>query len=473
MSSFLDRIGSRAQRLRGGGKKTFTQPPFWTNNLLTAGAPWSTPDMERIENDFLGYVQGAYKANGPVFACIAARQAIFSQVRFGWRTFKNMRPTDLFGTKELALLEKPWGPGTSSSTIDLLARMEPVASLAGNFYATKCDDNGKLGGAATGPGQRIVHMRPDWVSIIIGSPSDDPYDLRAKAVGYMYEPMGSQGTGGYNRADAVLLLPSEVCHFAPLPDPEMRYRGMSWLTPIIREIQADSAATKHKDVWFKNGATLRTVVRFDKDTSPDSYDAFVARFQAAHQGSDNAYKTLFLGGGADVSVVGADMKQMDFKTVQGGGETRIAAAAGVHPVIVGLSEGLQGSSLNAGNFGAARRLVADKTLRHLWGTASSSLQNLLTPPSEAASLWYDTRDVAFLREDTKDAADIQGTQASTMRQLVDGGWEPESVKAAIINEDWSLLVHTGQLSVQLQEPGASQNNQGGEPGAGKEPAVTP
>lgn len=450
----LDRIGARMARTAPEAKG-FTQPPFWSQpEWLSLGAPWSAPDQERIGNDFLGYVEGAYKSDGVVFACILARQSIFSQVRFGWREFTNMRPGDLYTSPDLVLLDKPW---SNATTIDLLARMEPVASLAGNYYATKADDNGRLGKAATGPGQRIVNMRPDWVTIVIASPSDDPWDIRAKIAGYLYEPMGPQG-GGTNRADAVLLMPDEVCHYAPLPDPAMRFRGMSWLTPILREIQADKAATAHKERFLKNGATLGTVVKFDKETSTDTFDAFVERFKASHQGEENAYKTLFLGGGADVTIVGADMQQLDFKSTQGAGETRIAAAAGVHPAIVGLSEGLSGSSLNAGNFGAARRMVADKTMRHLWGVASSSLQTLVKPPSDKASLWYDTHDVAFLREDQRDAAEIRSKEAYTIRNLIDAGFQHETVTEAVINNDWSLLKHSGLFSVQLQKP-----NSGTEP----------
>jgi hypothetical protein len=44
-------------------------------------------------------------------------------------------------------------------------------------------------------------------------------------------------------------------------------------------------------------------------------------------------------------------------------------------------------------------------------------------------------------------------EAATMRQLLDGGFTPESIKAAIIAQDWDLLEHTGLYSVQLQPPG--------------------
>ncbi len=199
----------------------------------------------------------------------------------------------------------------------------------------------------------------------------------------------------------------------------------------------------------------------------DAVGSFIERFNASHKGPEHAYDTLFLGGGADVTITTADMKQVDFKSLAGGGETRVAAAAGVHPTIAGFSEGLQGSSLNAGNFGAARRLVADTTMRHLWGVASSSLQTLLTPPEKAprATLWYETRDVAFLREDVKDIAEIQSKQAQTIRTLSDAGYVHQSIIDALVNEDWTLLKHSGLYSVQLIPPGQA--------GAPPNPAVEP
>jgi phage portal protein BeeE len=53
---------------------------------------------------------------------------------------------------------------------------------------------------------------------------------------------------------------------------------------------------------------------------------------------------------------------------QGAGETRIAAAAGVPPVIVGLSEGLQAATYS--NYSQARRRFADGTMRPLWRNAA-------------------------------------------------------------------------------------------------------
>jgi len=52
----------------------------------------------------------------------------------------------------------------------------------------------------------------------------------------------------------------------------------------------------------------------------EAFERFMKKWQAAHQGAGNAYRTVFLGGGADVNVVGRIFKDLDFKTVQGAGE---------------------------------------------------------------------------------------------------------------------------------------------------------
>ncbi len=99
-------------------------------------------------------------------------------------------------------------------------------------------------------------------------------------IGYLYEPNGP------GRGDVVALLPKkkkkkkkkkkeEVAHFAPFPDPAARWRGMSWLTPIIREVMGDQAATTHKLKFFEQGATPNMVVSLDKDIKQEAFERWV------------------------------------------------------------------------------------------------------------------------------------------------------------------------------------------------------
>jgi hypothetical protein len=63
--------------------------------------------------------------------------------------------------------------------------------------------------------------------------------------------------------------------------------------------------------------------------------------------------------------------------------------------------------------------------------------------------------VSFLQEDVLDSAEIKQKDALTMRTLVDGGFDPQSVIDAVTAGDLTLLRHTGSVSVQLQPPGSA------------------
>jgi phage portal protein BeeE len=392
---------------------------------------------EEIDGSFAGIVQGAYAGNGVVFACELARFMVFSEARFMYQRMRQGKPGDLFSTRDLDVLERPWPGGTTG---DLLTSALIDADMAGNaFIARRDSERG-----------RLRRLRPDWMTIVLGSESDEDVqagDIDADLLGYIYHPGGK-----YSGRTPIVLQPSEVAHFRPVPDPLASFRGMSWLTPMLREVESDSAATGHKLKFYENGATPNLVVSLDKDVLPTQFKTWVELFKEKEPVGLDVYKTLYLGGGADATVVGANLRQMDFKVVQGAGETRIAAAAGVPPVIVGLSEGLQAATYS--NYGQARRRLADGTIRPLWRNFAGSMGTIIPTPSDAR-LWYDDRDIAFLREDARDSAEIQGRESQTIRTLVDAGYDPATVIDAVLNSDWTRLVHTGLYSVQLQPPGTT------------------
>ncbi len=413
---------------------------FMYNGMWYAGGVQQTLNgepAEIVDASFEAYVRQIYSDNGPVFALMAVRMLAFSAIRFQWQTILNGRPNRLFGNQELELLERPWPGGT---TQDLLSKIITHADIAGNAYVTRLRNE-------------LVVLRPDWVGIILEPRIPDPRFPRQilgyKKLAYIYQE------GGLNMRDfdPVILLPNEVMHFAPYPDPLATYRGMSWLTPVIRTGTNDKLMEKHQRKFFENGATPNMIVSLDAAIGFEQFKKFKAEFNLDHRGVENAYKTLFMGGGADATVVGNNFEQMSFTAVQGRGETRLAAAAGVPVTIVGFSEGLQGSSLNAGNFGQARRRLADLTMHPLWANVSGSAEVLLKRPAGPTRLWYDSRDVPFLREDAKDAALIMQIRASVLNSLLAAGWTEDSARDAVITDDFSNLKHTGLLSVQLQAPG--------------------
>lgn len=389
--------------------------------------------VERISHSLESYTDAAFRQSGVLFSVIAVRALVFSGVRFLWQQIKQGRTGDMFSTGDLSVLQTPWPGGT---TQDLLLRMELDASLAGNSYWYR-------------DGNELVRLRPDWTQIIMGNRIVNGQVVGRKKFGFAYWQDGNM-TG-----DPALFTTAEVAHYAPMPDPLSVYRGMSWITPVIPQIVGDKAMTTHKNKFFSNAATPQLSVSLDKAISREQFEAFIEKFDDKYTGVENAYRTMFLGGGADVKVIGTNFQQMDFSNVQGKAETIIAAAGGVPPVIVGLSEGLESATYS--NYSQARRRFADGTLHPLWANAAGSLGPLFTRPKDltgtTARMWYDASENPFLLEDRMDAAEIEGRKAATIRQLIDAGFVPETVVDAVQSEDMSRLRHSGLYSVQLQPPG--------------------
>lgn len=401
---------------------------------------------------FGGRMQQAYRStapggasfdrNGIVFACEAKRLAVFSEARFQFQRLTNGRPGDLYGTDALNVLYAPW-PGATAR--DLLSVCELDTMRAGNSYWIKGEDG------------FLVWLDPKNVKIITTAYVDPTSGFRVgeQLAGYAY----------YSERDRVTIYdPTEIAHYKPVPNQSNRFLGSSWLSACLPDVAADEQMTAHKLTTLSNGAQIPYAVSMDKTLTPAQLDAFAARFQASHEGVANAGKTVFLGGGADIKTVGQTWESLSLKATQAAGEIRIAACAGTPPVLVGLSEGLQGSSLNQGNYAAAKRTFADTLIRPNWGAWCGSFQWLVDTP-KASRLWYDDRDIPFLREDVTDQANILNIEAMTLSTLITAGFQHDAAVEAVAAGDVRRLQgqHTGLFSVQLQAPGTTTPTQGAQP----------
>lgn len=398
--------------------------------------------------------------NPIVWACVSVRIMVFTEIRFSFQQMNQGKTGKLFGTPELAILEKPWPQATTG---DLLARMELDASMYGNSYWVRPNKGSKSD-------DYLVRLNPTLVSIAM-------IELLDPITG---KPYGKQIVGYFLRDDrgqlAATFLPEEVCHYRPVPDPAHEFRGASWLNALLPDIIADSDLTDYKHAFLQNAATPNLVFQFKDKVSKETFDKFRDNVESKHTGPESAWKSLYVGAGVDVKTVGSNFQELAFNEVQSAGETRIAAAAGVPSGIVGLSEAMKGSTLNAGNYTAIRRRFSDGTIRPLWRTAAGSLSTIIAVPG-GSRLWYNDSDVPFLQEDVTDAAQIQEANAKTVLSLVQAGYEPDTVIEAVTTGDFSVLKHTGLVSVQLQKPGPAVPA-GGEPQAdptlpGAAPATAP
>lgn len=400
---------------------------FWEGEASGAAVLQTTygaSGTESVLPTFASASAKAYSGNAIVFGAILARLMLFSETEFKYRSLFDKK---LIGNTSLVKLEQPWPNGTTG---ELLARMIQDADLAGNAYIWDA-------------GEQLVRLRPDKVTIVSQEIEDDTGRTYRKVIGYSYDEFGVPGMPS---DDTMFFDVEEIAHWTPIPDPCANFRGMSWLTPVVREISADSAMTEYKIRYLTNAATPNMVIKYDQKLEPDTVEKVRKRIQARYGGMENAYRTMVLDQGADYSVVGNTFEQMNFNSVQAAGENRILIASGVPGIVVGAKEGLSAATYS--NYEQAMRRFSDLTMRPLWRSVCAALAKFVEVP-KGNRLWFDVSDIAALRQGEKERAETSFIKAQAVGELVKAGYEPNSVIAAIDANDLSLLKPNNLVPKQL------------------------
>lgn len=390
---------------------------------LTGVATWGKAEPITLTGE-----RQALLSNGVAYGIFRTRADLFSQVRFCWKRFgSGPRPmaSDVFTDRSLAPLDNP---------SSILEWCELDVADAGNSYWT-FDDG------------RLRRLPPRFCSIVLGSrrdPDDPAAAWDAEPVGLIYQPPGTSAQ------DAEVFKWDEIAHYCPERDPDARFRGMSWLRPVVEDVRADNGARRYLTKFWENNATPNLIMKFPPEVEVEKVKAFRDAFLAKHQGVERAFRTGFIGGGADPQVIGSNLKDLDSEKIRTQVHRDIAAAAGVPVVAAGIEQGTYANSKES------NRALADRKIRYLWLRAVDAFRPLFPAPT-GAELWYDATSVAALQSDAIDDAAVMVQQASTMRTLVDGGFRPDTVISAVTTGDLDKLIHTGLVPVQLQPPGSGNS----------------
>jgi hypothetical protein len=368
-------------------------------------------------------------ACGPVHAVLDRRASIMGEARPVFQRLERGKPTEFFSTRDLEALKTPWAGGTFRQLVAICE--SDVASHGQSYWIRQ--------------GATLARLEPDWVTIVVEKVTVNDVEVGSRLLGYVVQKPSAQG---------VVLEPGQVAHYRPGPSIHEPFRGESWLASVASDASSDVEMTTYKGNYLKNGAMPSLAVMYEPTLDMTQLEQFVPQFASKFTGSMNAGKVMHFLGGRDVKTVGATLDQLSYKAVQGAGESRIAAAAGVPASVAGFSEGMQGSSLNAGNYSASRRLFGDAKIRPLLGSFCDAFANLVPAP-DGARLWYDDSGVSFFQEDVMDEAEIRSRNALTIESLIRSGFKPDIAARAVHTDDFSILEggHTGLFSVQLQPPG--------------------
>lgn len=391
--------------------------------------------LPRLNDDHSTRVRG----NAVIQSLVQFRVSTFSQGRMAWLRYRKGRPSEYFTDGELAILQRPWVGGSQSQ---LLARMLLSAETDGQAFVARR----RITGATNSSGADELAVMPTRQVRVVWEQTS----LGPRKLGYLYSSDPSE----FNARNTIALAPDEVAHFAPIPDPTHPFNGMSWITAVTREVLADDMITAHVTNYFQNAATPNMLLLYPDTKTPDQVRSFAELWRELQEGPQNSGKTAHIGGGVTAQTPGSNLKDADATLLKAAGETRLAAAAQVPGLLVGLVQASQTASL--GDYKQARARYVDSTLIPLWTAAAQALSVLLPDYGTDVTLAVDTRDIPLLRSDALEQAQINETIARTMRTLIDGGYKAESVKAMAAASDFGLLVHSGLYSVQLQPANSDQ-----------------
>lgn len=369
---------------------------------------------ESVMPQMTAWAQSANGNSAIVFAAILVRMALFSEVT---PKFQAKDDKHLWGNTALAKLEEPWPGGTFG---DLAARAEQDVSLAGQAYVWDA------------PGEdRLVRLRPDWTTIVSELVQVSGGGQYRRKVGYWTEPPRTvlgQGQGQFYPAD-------EVVHWAPIPDPCADFRGMSWLTPAYRDVQGDDGMSQYKIKYLENSASPNLLIKYAQKLAPGTVDAVRDRMHARYGGVNNSFKTLVLDQGADVTVIGNSLQQMDFSNVSAVGTERILADAGVPGVLVGL-EPLRGAGRG---YQESMQKFANLWGRPEWRSFFGAMSQLVDVPA-GNRLWYDTADIAALQDGEMERGQATLVRAQSVLALTQAQkYTPDSVVSAVDSGDLTQL----------------------------------
>jgi phage portal protein BeeE len=209
---------------------------------------------------------------------------------------------------------------------------------------------------------------------------------------------------------------------------------MSPLTPIIRDVQGDDGMARFKIRYLSNDATPNIVIKYAQKLAPGTVDRIRERVTARYAGPDNAGKTLILDQGADLTLAGNSLSQMDFAGVSAVGTERILAACNVPGVLVGL-EPLRGAGRG---YQESMQKLANLYARPQWRAACGVLSKIVNVPP-GNRLWYDASDIAALQDGEMERGQAALVRAQALLALVQAGYTHESAVAYLDSADPSQL----------------------------------
>lgn len=330
-------------------------------------------DYGNAQGSYASFAADGYNANAIVNAAI---REIASSVSMP--EYRMMRELPDGGTEKIKnelsyVLDYPNESQEQAEFIELLT---VHLMVSGNGYVMR---------VRNGSG-RIVALRllrPDRVQIKIGSDGLVAY--------YEYQLDGRTFD----------IRSEDVAHIK-LPNPMDDVYGLSPLQVVARYINLDTSIATFMRAYFSNAGVPAGILKVNRRiTSQQEADAARTKWRSSFSGPRGWHGIAVLDEDAEYQQVAPNIKEMDTSAITIQTETRICAAFGVPPILLGLKSGLDSSTYS--NYEQARSAFWDETVSPLIHRLEGFLERVLEIPETQdgeIEIVADMGDVRAYQEDT-------------------------------------------------------------------------
>lgn len=357
MVKLTDRLKAAARSFRHTPPTTTAgqvkELPFAWPTLVGGKAQWHSVDLST-------YISEGFSLNTLVYSAVMykVRATITAPLRVFSGTVDIPGPA-MSGTP---LSERIKHPNEYQSWAEFQSRNVVFLNIAGNVYIFIDPKSGKM-----------YSLNPARMYIIPNSTKP------AGLAGFLYVPEGKTVN---NPDDCIPFLPEDIMHIK-LPNPgdplEGLGYGLSPLKPAAHSVDVDNMITDFLNIFFKRGAMVTGVLKFDVPLAPDVVDTVLERWEEKYGGYKN-WQVGVLDRGGSFQRTSLTIEEMGFGEVDSRGESRILGPFGIAPILVGAKIGLERSTYS--NYESARQAVWEDTLIPELTLFEVEYQNRFNTPGE-------------------------------------------------------------------------------------------
>lgn len=377
------------------GRKSVAPDEVIAGQSITVGQE-GTPEWPNF--NIYDLIQNGFEDNELIYACV--RKIANTAAHANMILHEPQR-----GDEDLVEIEGPVSfmlnePNAEDTQFDFLDYIHTSLQVAGNAYVFK-----------ERAGTQVVNLWPISPAEVTLIP-------------------GTRGVRGWKvrRRGLEWTVPPEDVKQLKFTSLSSQWFGMSPLRTAVKIANLDMSATEFSKVFFQNAGVPRGLLKLKRRLQGGETEAqeIRAKWRARMSGS-NRHEIAVLDENAEYEKVGSNLDEIELELLRDLVESRICAAFGVPPIMVGANVGLKRGTY--ANYEEAREQFWQETVLPLYRRIGLFMTRLIREDFDIGKnkVGFDFSGVAALQESETEKAEAMRIKAQAAMILINSGFEKGAV----------------------------------------------